>query len=45
MLLAYPKDRQKTGCSGRAEEAWLSSITETLGTWRYVIHEKESKDD
>jgi hypothetical protein len=22
-----------------AEEAWLSSITETLRTWRYVMHE------
>jgi hypothetical protein len=22
-----------------AEEAWLSSITETLRTWRYVIQE------
>ena len=22
-----------------AEEAWLSSITETLGTWRYVMQE------
>ena len=22
-----------------AEEAWLSSITETLGTWRDVMHE------
>jgi hypothetical protein len=33
-----------------AEEAWLSSITETLRTWRYVMHEtyegsEESKDD
>jgi hypothetical protein len=33
-----------------AEEAWLSSITETLRTWRYVIHEtyenpEENKDD
>ena len=22
-----------------AEEAWLSSITETLRTWHYVMHE------
>ena len=33
-----------------AEEAWLSSITETLRTWRYVMQEtyespEESKDD
>jgi hypothetical protein len=33
-----------------AEEAWLSSIAETLRTWRYVMHEtyegsEESKDD
>ena len=33
-----------------AEEAWLSSITETLRTWRYVMHEtyespEEIKDD
>ena len=33
-----------------AEEAWLSSITETLRTWRYVMREtyegpEESKDD
>ena len=32
------------------EEAWLSSITETLRTWRYVMQEtyegpEESKDD
>ena len=32
------------------EEAWLSSITETLRTWRYVMQEtyesaKENKDD
>jgi hypothetical protein len=29
-----------------AEEAWLSSITETLRTWRYVMHETyESPED
>jgi hypothetical protein len=33
-----------------AEEAWLSSITETLRTWRYVMKEtyesaEETKDD
>ena len=33
-----------------AEEAWLSSITETLRTWRYVMKEiyesaEENKDD
>ena len=33
-----------------AEEAWLSSITETLRTWRFVMHEtygnpEDSKDD
>jgi hypothetical protein len=32
-----------------AEEAWLSSITETLRTWRYVMQETyesaENKDD
>jgi hypothetical protein len=33
-----------------AEEAWLSSITETSRTWRYVMQEtyegpEESKDD
>ena len=33
-----------------AEEAWLSSITETLRTWRYVMQAtyegpEESKDD
>ena len=33
-----------------AEEAWPSSITETLRTWRYVMHEtyegsEETKDD
>ena len=33
-----------------AEEAWLSSITETLRTWRYVMHEtyespENDKDD
>ena len=32
------------------EEAWLSSITETLRTWRYVMQEtyasaEENKDD
>jgi hypothetical protein len=29
-----------------AEEAWLSSITETLRTWRYVMQETyESSED
>jgi hypothetical protein len=29
-----------------AEEAWLSSITETLRTWRYVMQETyESAED
>jgi hypothetical protein len=29
-----------------AAEAWLSSITETLRTWRYVMHETyESLED
>jgi hypothetical protein len=29
-----------------AEEAWLSSITETLRTWRYVMRETyESPED
>ena len=29
-----------------AEEAWLSSITETLRTWRYVMQETyESPED
>ncbi len=29
-----------------AEEAWLSSITETLRTWRYVMHKTyESPED
>ena len=33
-----------------AEEAWLSSITETLRTWRYVMREtyespEENKED
>ena len=33
-----------------AEEAWLSSITETLRTWRYVMQEtyespEDNKDD
>jgi hypothetical protein len=33
-----------------AEEAWLSSITETLCTWRYVMQETyesagDNKDD
>jgi hypothetical protein len=28
-----------------AEDAWLSSITETLRTGRYVMHETESKGD
>jgi hypothetical protein len=26
-----------TDCFSSAEEAWLSSITETLRTWRYVM--------
>ena len=27
-----------------AEEAWLSSITETLRTWRYVMHRQRYRD-
>ena len=38
------------GFSSSTEEAWLSSITETLRTWRYVMKEtyesaEENKDD
>ena len=38
------------GIRSFAEEAWLSSITETLRTWRYVMQEtyesaEDNKDD
>ena len=33
------RPKRMRGIRSSAEEAWLSSITETLRTWRYVMRE------
>jgi hypothetical protein len=47
-LLVLPN--RPAGIHSSAEEEWLSSITETLRTWRYVMQEtyespEENKED